>query len=612
MPSLDNFYEKKGEKGVVALIFLTFWFVGALTGLFAPSMSLEQEFKGAGAAAVFLGRDWSAVMPNVDSLGGFLQGILYLPAMLICPGHILQYKLFSMISSAVYAVIPAAAFVLSGRMNIQKLWQRLMVSITVGVLPLTLVSSRFLLDEPLSAVFFWLLLLALFKKEDKQRGKARRFFASVYAAALTAGACFVNDACVVIFPAVCLLFLLRRIADKKTTLLFSVYTAAFVVICAAETGATLLIEQMGLYDFSGGTANAVVSGIASINAGGFTRWLTLVGGRLFYLTVSTWGISLSAIAVAAICVYKIILAHRKNKGRKKDEINSNDKCFMLLGVFCSSVLIFAVPFDALISCAPKISSQDVLFGSSGCVPVLAAMVFFFLAYIFKYGITYARLLICIIVLGFTCSGAMLLLRCDTLAELDALSGAVTPGLQVLLVGGDFSGGLNAGNALYPICLMFTAYALMTVVVCCTKRYGSAIVASISLVVVAVTAIASVGLSLFGFTLTGYDSSEISDRIKQTVEAYSPNETGRQICVYKGGKTTAMNLQFCSQGDRISYADTEAALPENGYIVSEASVKTNGLCLLIGRIDSVNIYATGENAVRRRFENTPEAPPSESN
>ena len=134
------------------LVFLVFFISGSALGMFMQTASLEEEFTGAAADAAFLGRDWTGVMSPVGSISGFLRGIPYLPTML-CPDPVFQYKLFMLINSAAYALIPLSAFRLTEKLGVTKLWQRLLVTALCGIFPSVLIYSHYLLSEPLSAVF---------------------------------------------------------------------------------------------------------------------------------------------------------------------------------------------------------------------------------------------------------------------------------------------------------------------------------------------------------------------------------------------------------------------------------------------------------------------------
>lgn len=198
------------------LVFLVFFILGSTLGMFMQTASLEEEFTGAAAAAAFLGRDWTGVMSPVGSISGFLRGIPYLPTML-CPDPVFQYKLFMLINSAAYALIPLSAFRLTDKLGVTKLWQRLLVTALCGIFPSVLIYSHYLLSEPLSTVFVWLLLLVIFRSEKENGKKAGAFFASVTAGLLTACAYFLSPSCAGVFLAVCLLLSLckARRSQKK-------------------------------------------------------------------------------------------------------------------------------------------------------------------------------------------------------------------------------------------------------------------------------------------------------------------------------------------------------------------------------------------------------------
>ena len=146
------------------LVFFTFFVIGSALGMFLQVISLEEEFAGASAAAVFLGRDWTEIMPAVDSIGGFLRGIPYIPAML-CPDPVIQYKLIMLINSALYALIPLAAFRLTAKLGVEMLGKRLLITLICGIFPSVLTYSHYMLSGPLAAVFIWLLLLVIFREE---------------------------------------------------------------------------------------------------------------------------------------------------------------------------------------------------------------------------------------------------------------------------------------------------------------------------------------------------------------------------------------------------------------------------------------------------------------
>ena len=66
--------------------------------------------------------------------------------------------------------------------------------------------------------------------------------------------------------------------------------------------------------------------------------------------------------------------------------------------------------------------------------------------------------------------------------------------------------------------------------------------------------------------------------------------------------TAMSIQYYNQSSTVKYT-----LPTDCYVVSSDSVNVSGACVLIGRIDDINVYAIGNNAIRHDNGEPPEKP-----
>lgn len=440
---LNTFYGKKGEKGMSLLVFFVFFVLGSALGMFMQTASLEEEFTGAAAAAAFLGRDWTGVMPSVGSISGFLRGIPYLPTML-CPDPVLQYKLFMLINSAAYALIPLAAFRLSDRLGVEKLWQRLIITALCGIFPSVLIYSHYLLSEPLAAVFVMLLLLVIFRREKEGGKKAGLFFASVISGLLTAGAYFLSPACIGIFIAVCLFCLYTKLTGGRKSVYFSVYAVTFILLFAADIVLTYL--AMGMYDFSGGIVQSVQSSLGAL-ADGCASLLTLIGGRLYYFIISTWGIGGAALTFVVIALVSFIRSKRKN------EEQYYDGSFVSMGVLCALMLIFTLPADAFLNVDGITAAQDTVFGAASVFTVAIPFILLFFSYIFVYGISYSRLLLSVTGNGLAATAALLLYNASE-AGTQILSNVMTPGITTMLIGCDASSDLQA-----RICCILSACCL---------------------------------------------------------------------------------------------------------------------------------------------------------
>ena len=68
--------------------------------------------------------------------------------------------------------------------------------------------------------------------------------------------------------------------------------------------------------------------------------------------------------------------------------------------------------------------------------------------------------------------------------------------------------------------------------------------------------------------------------------------------------TAMSIQYYNQSSTVKYIEKGEKLPTDCYVVSGDSISVKGACVLIGRINDINVYAIGENASRYTGEEPP--------
>ena len=69
--------------------------------------------------------------------------------------------------------------------------------------------------------------------------------------------------------------------------------------------------------------------------------------------------------------------------------------------------------------------------------------------------------------------------------------------------------------------------------------------------------------------------------------------------------TAMSIQYYNQSSTVKYIKEGQAIPSDCYLISTDSVRTDGACVLIGRINDINVYAIGRNTVRHHKDDLPE-------
>ncbi|MFQ9057994.1 MAG: hypothetical protein ACLR5P_05245 [[Eubacterium] siraeum] len=96
-------------------------------------------------------------------------------------------------------------------------------------------------------------------------------------------------------------------------------------------------------------------------------------------------------------------------------------------------------------------------------------------------------------------------------------------------------------------------------------------------------------------------------INRCIAEYSGGTENKTIIVYDNDRMTAMSIQYYNQSSTVKYIKEGGTLPTDCYVVSSDSVKVSGACVLIGRIDNINVYAIGNNAIRHDNGEPPEKP-----
>lgn len=356
---------------------------------------------------------------------------------------------------------------------------------------------------------------------------------------------------------------------------------------------------MGMYDFSGGIVQSVQSSLGAL-ADGCASLLTLIGGRLYYFIISTWGIGGAALTFVVIALVSFIRSKRKN------EEQYYDGSFVSMGVLCALMLIFTLPADAFLNVDGITAAQDTVFGAASVFTVAIPFVLLFFSYIFVYGISYSRLLLSVTGNGLAATAALLLYNASE-AGTQILSNVMTPGITTMLIGCDASSGLTSSDMLYPVCLLFTVFAAAVPVVCCTKIQASKITAFIFTGVIIYASIAAASSGLFGYAEESRENVSDTLRINECITAYSGGTENKTIAVYDEDRMTAMSIQYYNQSSTVKYINEGQPVPSDCYLVSTDSVKTDGACVLIGRINDINVYAIGKNAIRQSKDELPERP-----
>lgn len=582
----EDFTEQPTNKKSIALIiWLSFFLVYSVMGLFMKTITISEEFAPAASAAALLGKDWFAVMPSLDSIGQLLQGIFYLPSMLIFSDPVAQYGSYMIVSVAIYSLIPLMAYKMTLRFGVNKTWHRIFAASVCGLFPAILGGSRFLVTEPFTAVIGWMLFAILIDNgKDK---KKKILLSSVGAGVLCAFAYLINVTYISLFAALLIYIIYLHFSGKTKPIGIFAFCSSFFAIIVIDYLFTMLFAK-GSHIVSGtNVIDRIVMAFEKLCATP-ADFFALLGGRAYYLTVSSFGLAVAALAI----IFIITVSYIRKKRRKFDQFYSES--IFLFGVLLSLMVVISLLFDSFLSISNEITAQENLFSAVPVYPVITGLVFLFFIYVMRYGVTYIRLMGMISFIGIVSFSSMVICG-DTMEKLSQFTTAQSQGIVPLKPGFDTTAALNGDTMIYPVLFIFTAFAALVPIVCCAKEYAHRI-----------TTFVAAGLILYSAVFTAVDTSFIhSAKADENIAATTAiggfiehNNDGETpvIAVYGEEKQLTMNMQYFNQNNEVVHVDNISFLPESCYLVTDSDIKPQGYAVLIGRVADVSVYAYGEQTV----------------
>lgn len=584
----EEFTEQpEAKKSIPFLIWLSFFVIYSVMGLFIKTVSFSGEFLPAACASVLTGRDWFSVMPAPDSLGQLLQGIFYLPSMLIFREPIAQYASYMVISAMIYALIPLMAYRMTLRFSVTKTRQRVLTASVCGLLPAILGGSRFLVTEPFTAVIGWALLMLLTDDLKSDKKKKMHLLSSVGAGALCGFAFLINNTYFSLFAAILIYLIFLQASGRSKPVSITVFFITFMLIAVSDhlftmffAGSSHIVSGSDILD----RVTAAFHGLCTTPVELFIH----IGGRAYYLTVASFGLATAAIALIII----IYLNYIRKKKRRTEQFYSEN--IYLFGILIFIITVTAILTDSFLSLGRPIISQEQMFSAIPVYPVISALVFLFFIYLQRYGATYVRVMAMISLIGLV-SVAAIIICSDTADKINAFITAQSQGISALKPGFETTSALTGDTMIYPVLFIFTAFAAIIPIVCCAKEYAHKI-----------TVLVAAGLILYSSVFTIIDTcATYNAKAESTITSVTETsgfikhgDKGEMPCVavYSADTQLAMNMQYFNQDSEVVRISSPELVPDSCYLVTDTDVKPDGYAVLVGRAGDLSVYACGEEAV----------------
>ena len=594
---LRDIYEKYGVKSVYPLMYIIFFLFNFLSNLGMTYPATDpNELCVIGVSQFFTGKNWAGVMCSVDYYYGFLQGILYVPAMLIFRNPELQYAAIGAINSIIISFVPILAFSIGKRLGVEKLWKLLTISFVAGGYCCYFAHSKFAWTETVTIILPWLILrLLLIMSEIKNKAKTHAL--SVMLGLLCALCLAAHVRLIAVILTVVMVIIAERVFYNKKSVYLNTFIPSFTIGTAGVLAVThILIKNLWCCDNPAKLNNTLTNlftGLGGDIENSSARFIQTIFGQLYYFITSTWG-----FGAVALCLFGAMTAHLIKK-KRSDEVQTYSHNICTIGVFSFFSAIFTVVASTLYRFGTDgfYTYQDnVIFGRflDGIIPFAFLFV---LAVLFTTSVKINKILgaaaiTAIIFLVFFTITVPVILGCNASRIAPILA------LYPLRVGADTEL-LDFNTLLLTVSMVFCILSVFIVVISCTKKYRSAIISAIlcGLTVYSLVFISGTYLPMCR-TESVIKNSAVAD-ISDSVY----NQNGAPpLTLYNLSRHDALMLQFLNTSINVRITYDIETIPENCFVAVKSDEDVSALLggrmpfLLIDENESLRLYAYGDRAV----------------
>ena len=548
-------------------------------------------------AYYFAGKSWSGVMAFVEFYYGFLQGLLYMPLVLIFEDAKSQYAAMITLNSLLISFIPVIAFSLARHMNAGKMWKCFAVSLISGGFCCYFAHSKFAWTETVSVFMPWFIIWLVFKIGDV-KNKNGKIFLSL----LTGAACGLSFAAhsrlIAVVTALFAALLMERIFYGRKRLSFPVFILSCVLMTTVVAGVTLKIQkELWFCDdpslLKNTLAEFLVNFPARFENGGAYRILQTLTAQLYYFSTATWG-----LGAVAFCLFGAVLgACVRHKVKKEQQTYEAD--LSLFAFFSVLTVLLTIVFGTLY----RFSSdgftvyQDTMMFGRFIDGVLPLALVFVLIMLFTHSISINKILGACAVLGviyvlFMVFAVPTILQCTSTRISPAL------GLYPLRIGAASRELLDTDSFMLTISMTFCVMGALIVIISCTKKYRSLI---ISVIMSSLTVYSLIFISAVYLPICRSESVEKNRSVAELSESVFDQAGAPTVTAYNISRHDSLMLQFLNRHITVRMTYDIESVPENSFLAVSVNEDVSALensrtpFLLVAKTDTLRLYAYGERA-----------------
>ncbi len=580
---LEQFYAQFGDNGIM---FILYAFSLVVNCLLTWRMELPaihpDEITTIGTAAYLAGKDWTPLLGKIGGGGGYLQAVLYVPLFSLFNNPYAIYKAMLVVNSLLVSFIPLIVYHLAAKLGIVRVRYKLMIAFSCGLYISYIAGSKFVWNEPITALLCWIMVLCVFNAWDK-KNKSSRFTMSILLGFLCAAAYAANAQLIGLTLAILVTVLAAHFVLREKVLNLAAFAVSALVSFAAEYFARAEIGEKLWGNDRGLSFN-----------GSLGEFFESLYSGLYAFFTSTLGIGALAAALFVVLTLSLI---REGVRRRVDTPESNTRVYepikhkysmrlTLFAIFQFLAIIFSEIFSSVFIVSSK--SGDVYNVVSCGENTAPFALFLVLVFVIQYGTELRHVFLASGIYAYSC-------LCF------AVSGSMASEAQVELLNAivPFSGDteVSASPMTYLILssVVFSLYAVIIVFVSCSRKHRSALVStSVFSVVMLTTAIVG-GMFI---PALGQRNVESTKPYCDVFPLLCNSPQSPPVVVFDAEPELAGTLQFLAPDTPVSLLERGDSIPEvcllvtkNGNQISNAPGSYDSM----GKTDKYTVYAFGETA-----------------
>lgn len=591
---LELFYDTLGDRGIM---FILYAFSVVVNSLFTLSMELPaiypDEINTAGIAALYSGRDWSALLADTGMSSGYIAAMFYAPMLVVFKNPYAVYKAMLIENALLISFIPLIAYHMAAKLGVPRLRYRVLISLCCGMYVSYIANSKFIWNETATCLVGWILVLCLFTSWDK-KDVYSRISTSILLGFLCAVAFAVNARLIAVTVGIILTVILARIIFRERMINIPVYLISLIVSFIAEHFLRLAVNGTVF----GNVENALI--ISPHSAG--KRFFGVLYSHVYSLMTSTLGLGALAAAITAVMIIRWVSEGIKSRERTLDDgtkvyepnthkYNTRLSVFALMQFLmagCTSI------FPALFTVSTgKLAAESTIFGryTDNIAPLA---IFLVLVFFFIYGVNLKHLWLGAGIYAYAClsfrvAGFPIVSRSESFLR------SAVPGMFPIEATAGAEGSITALSYVIMSSCVFSLFVVFMVIASCSKKHRQMLIGIVMLFIVGYT---TVYAGFIYLPKAGSENAEKCEPYRALTKLLYNDPQSPPIVVYDEDMSLAATIQFLNPNAKVDVLTEGERVPESCLLIAKNGVQPpfeGGSYDSAGRTDVYSVYAYGEGA-----------------